>query len=47
MQLAALLKALLLRFPDLEAAGEPEYLQSNFLCGIKRLSVCTGRMRRY
>jgi len=45
MQLEALLTALLARFPDIEIAGEPDYLQSNFVCGIKRLPVSLGRAR--
>lgn len=45
MQLSAMLRALLRRFPDIAAVGEPEYLQSNFVCGIKRLSVATGAER--
>ncbi len=45
MQLEALLTALLARFPDMEIAGEPDYLQSNFVCGIKRLPVSLGRAR--
>lgn len=45
MQLEALLTALLARFPDIEIAGEPDYLQSNFVCGIKRLPVALGRAR--
>ena len=45
MQLGAMLRALLLRFPGLEAIGEPDYLQSNFVCGIKRLAVMTGSGR--
>jgi cytochrome P450 len=43
LQLNALLRALLARFPDIRAVGEPSYLQSNFVCGIKRLVVDTGR----
>lgn len=46
MQLAALLRAILKRFPDIEIASEPDYLRSNFVCGIKRLSVHTGTERR-
>ncbi len=42
LQLAAVLRALLLRFPDIQATGEPAYLQSNFVCGIKQLAVFTG-----
>lgn len=45
LQLGAMLRALLSRFPDLEASGEPDYLQSNFVCGIKRLAVSTGSAR--
>lgn len=45
LQLAALLRAILSRFPDIAIAGEPEYLQSNFVCGIKRLRVATGAER--
>lgn len=45
LQLNAMLHALLTRFPQIEAVGEPDYLQSNFVCGIKRLAVATGRER--
>lgn len=45
MQLNSLLRALFSRFPNLEASGEPDYLQSNFVCGIKRLVVSTGSVR--
>lgn len=45
MQLSAMLRALLRRFPEIEAVGEPDYLQSNFVCGIKRLTVATGPER--
>lgn len=45
LQLNALLRALLIRFPEIETAGEPDYLQSNFVCGIKRLVVQTGPER--
>ncbi len=43
MQLNALLRALLGRFPDIQSVGETSYLQSNFVCGIKKLAVDTGR----
>lgn len=46
MQLNAILRALLTRFPDISIADEPEYLQSNFVCGIKKLAVNTGREQR-
>jgi cytochrome P450 len=39
MQLKALLKALLTRFPDISASGAPTYLRSNFVSGIKELPV--------
>lgn len=45
LQLNALLRALLARFPEIETTSEPDYLQSNFVCGIKRLMVQTGPER--
>lgn len=45
MQLEALLRAILTRFPQIGIADDPDYLQSNFVCGIKRLQVRTGVAR--
>lgn len=39
LQLKAILSELLRRLPDIEAIGEPDYLTSNFINGIKRQQV--------
>lgn len=39
MQMRIALKALLGAFPDLAIVGEPDYLQSNFVSSVKRLTV--------
>ena len=39
IQLKALLTALLTKFPDIQAVGAPEYLQSNFVSAVKRVQV--------
>jgi cytochrome P450 len=39
MQLKAIIGELYRRLPDLEAVGEPDYLQSNFIHGIKRQMI--------
>ena len=39
MQIEAVYQALLARLPDMEVAGEPEYVGSNFISGIRRLPV--------
>jgi methyl-branched lipid omega-hydroxylase len=36
-EIAAILRELLTRVPDIRAAGEPEYLRSSMINGIKRL----------
>ncbi|HZU73436.1 MAG TPA: cytochrome P450 [Acidimicrobiales bacterium] len=39
MEIEAMLGEVLTRLPDLEVAGEPEWLQSNFISGLKHLPV--------
>lgn len=39
LQLKAILSELFRRLPDIEAVGEPDYLTSNFINGIKRQQV--------
>lgn len=39
IQVSAVLSRLLVEFPDLTITGEPEYLLSNFVSSVKRLSV--------
>jgi cytochrome P450 len=39
MEVGAVLSRLLVEFPDLTVTGEPEYLLSNFVCSVKRLTV--------
>lgn len=46
LQLNAILRALLGRFPEIGAVRDPAYLQSNFVCGIKHLAVHLGPERR-
>ncbi len=38
-EIRVMFEELLRRLPDLEVSGEPEYLQSNFIHGIKRMPV--------
>jgi cytochrome P450 len=38
-EITVMFDELLRRLPDLEVSGEPEYLQSNFIHGIKRMPV--------
>ena len=36
---------ILRRLPDLEITGEPDYLQSNFIHGIKRMPCAWNTVR--
>ena len=38
-QIAVMFKELLTRVPDIKVVGEPDYLQSNFINGIKHMNV--------
>jgi cytochrome P450 len=38
-EIRVMFEELLRRLPDVEVSGEPEYLQSNFIHGIKRMPV--------
>ena len=46
LQLRIALKALLREFPALEVVGEPDYLQSNFVSSVKRVTVALNRGRQ-
>jgi cholest-4-en-3-one 26-monooxygenase len=46
MELRLILTELLARLPDIELAGEPQYLVSNFIGGIKHLPVTWSPGRR-
>jgi cytochrome P450 len=39
IEIAAMLRELLTRLPDLRPAGEPELLASSFIAGVKRMPV--------
>jgi cholest-4-en-3-one 26-monooxygenase len=39
MELRLIFNELVTRLPDIELAGEPELLRSNFVHGLKRLPV--------
>ena len=46
LQLRIALRALLREFPALEVVGEPDYLQSNFVSSVKRVTVALNRGRQ-
>ena len=45
IEIAALLRELLTRCPDLAPAGEPERMASSFIAGVRHMPVALGRRR--
>ena len=46
IEIAAMLRELLTRMPDVEPAGEPEVLASNFIAGVRTMPVRFAPARR-